>query len=331
MSTETKSPEKPYRLEGVEKEFLQVSLKSLVVRAEDYSFRDDDALTEGRLKDFVEDIKAQAGIHTPVLVVALGDGRYLVFDGHRRVTTLRLLARDGVDGFDEGMLVPAVVVVSDISERDRLAILASSNIQRKSLDAEGRQRLAHRLHCELYRYLESTAEKGGFPNVWKCFSAQAEGKWLEEKIPETREWWCDFRLRYTKQFAEAHGLNFENLSRILQAMGAFCDCQVLSNVVREIPDEEVIGEETFKTPDQIAIEKGLYCHCRLDGQPIPHWAAMVAWMTGREVEWCVPCGKDDPHAMPDSDRAVGSSSLKCPCLSDRSLSLVYWFGSQNHE
>ena len=78
MSTETKSPEQPYRLEGVEKEYRQISLSSIDIRPGDYSFRDEDALTEGRLKDFVEDVKSQGGIHTPLLVQALSDGRHLV-------------------------------------------------------------------------------------------------------------------------------------------------------------------------------------------------------------------------------------------------------------
>jgi len=148
MSTDTQTPEQPFRLEGVQRELRQIPLSSIDMRPDDYSFRAEDDLTEGRLDNLVEDVKAQRGIHTPLLVRALPDGRFLLLDGHRRFTVLGILVRHQVEGFHINMSVPAVVITSECSELDMLAMLASSNIQRKSLDAEGRQRLAYRLHRE---------------------------------------------------------------------------------------------------------------------------------------------------------------------------------------
>lgn len=117
---------------------------------------------------------------------------------------------------------------------------------------------------------------------------------------------CDHTLRFTKQFAEAHDLCFEDLSRILGEMYGYCDCEVLMNAAFRIPPEDVIGKETFKTPVQIAIEKGLYCNCLVDGKPASHAELVAAGRTGRKVEAWVPYGKDDPHAMPDVNRAIAS-------------------------
>ena len=116
---------------------------------------------------------------------------------------------------------------------------------------------------------------------------------------------CDHTLRFTKQFAETHELSFEDLSRILRETGGYCDCELMMNSPSSIPPEDVIGAETFKTPVGIAVEKGLYAHCRVDGQPASGWKAVLAKRAGRKIEMWVPCGKDDPHAVPDVNRALG--------------------------
>ncbi len=70
---------------------------------------------------------------------------------------------------------------------------------------------------------------------------------------------CDNTLRLTHEFADMHGLFFGELSQILEQMDGFCDCEVLLNSAGRIPDDEVIGEETFQTPKQLATERGWYC------------------------------------------------------------------------
>jgi hypothetical protein len=117
---------------------------------------------------------------------------------------------------------------------------------------------------------------------------------------------CDHTLRHTKDFAEMHDLRFDGLCRVLKDMGGYCDCEVLLNVEGRIPSEDVIGEETFKTPAEIAIDKGFYCNCRLDGVPLSCEDAMTAQKEGHDVQMHVPCGRDDPHSMPDLNRASAS-------------------------
>ena len=155
------------------------------------------------------------------------------------------------------------------------------------------------IYAALFEHLCSKAEERGFPDIWDHLIAQAEGQKSEKK-----EWWCDHTLRFTKEFAEMHDLCFEDLSRILGEMGGYCDCEVLLNSQFLIPPEDVIGAETFKTPVGIAIEKGLYAHCRVDGQPVSFPEAMAGKKAGQKVEMWVPCGKDDPYAMPDVLRAI---------------------------
>jgi hypothetical protein len=117
---------------------------------------------------------------------------------------------------------------------------------------------------------------------------------------------CDHELTFVKKFAERHDLDFGPLSQILEDLGGFCDCEVMFNVVcnDRIDPAQVIGQETFVTPRRYAIEHGLYCHCRISGVPVPWEEAVAAKREGVEVEWHVPCGKDDPYASPAVGRAA---------------------------
>ena len=55
---------------------------------------------------------------------------------------------------------------------------------------------------------------------------------------------------------------------------------------------------------QIAIDIGLFCHCRVNGKPVSYEEALSAKRAGLMVQWHVPCGKNDPYAMPDINRAI---------------------------
>lgn len=114
---------------------------------------------------------------------------------------------------------------------------------------------------------------------------------------------CDNQLTHTTRFAEENGLFFGELAQRLEDMGGYCDCEVLMNAAADINPEQVIGEETFVTPRQYAIEHGLYCHSRVDGIPVSFGDAVAAKHAGRTVEWHHPCGKDDPFASTDLNRA----------------------------
>jgi hypothetical protein len=95
---------------------------------------------------------------------------------------------------------------------------------------------------------------------------------------------CDNTLRFTQQFARRHRLFFGELSQTVEDMGGYCDCEVLLNAARTIAPEEVIGEETFTTPRKYAIAEGLYCHCRVKGEPASWKDAFAAQEMGVHVE-----------------------------------------------
>jgi len=107
---------------------------------------------------------------------------------------------------------------------------------------------------------------------------------------------CDRTLRLTREFAEKHGLSFEHLAKVLAEMGGYCDCEVLLNAAESIAANQVIGQETFMTPTQFAIERGLYCRYANDDELPSCQEAGTGWY--------VPCAKDDPGAMLDLNRAV---------------------------
>jgi hypothetical protein len=110
---------------------------------------------------------------------------------------------------------------------------------------------------------------------------------------------CDNTLHHTKAFAEQHGLFFGELAQTLNDFGGYCDCEVLLNVfARGVIDTSVgIGQESFKTPVQYAIDNGWYCTCRVTGEPgsAEESSSAGAW---------IPCKGDDPFAVPDLNRAI---------------------------
>jgi hypothetical protein len=115
---------------------------------------------------------------------------------------------------------------------------------------------------------------------------------------------CDNTLRLTQEFAIRHGLSFGELSQTLEGLGGYCDCEVLLNAQDRIPDRDRIGQESFKTYPQIAVEQGFFCHSRVDGKPVPWQEAVAAEKAGLFVEWFVPCTKDDEFAFLDLNRAA---------------------------
>ena len=109
---------------------------------------------------------------------------------------------------------------------------------------------------------------------------------------------CDGTLRLTQEFAEKHGLFFEHLAQVLGDMGGYCDCEVLLNAEPRIAADQVIGQETFMTPRQVAIERGLYCRYANDDELLSCQKAGTGCY--------VPCAEDDPGAMLDLNRAAVS-------------------------
>jgi hypothetical protein len=148
MTTEFTIQPRPFRLEGVPKEFRQIPLSSIDQRPEDYCFRGRNQLTEKGLDLLIKCVKIKRDIDTPLLVQARLNDRFLLLDGHRRFAVLGALIRQGVEGFRANMLVPAVVIPSECSELQKLVVLASSNIQQKSLTYYVQRRLAYCLFRE---------------------------------------------------------------------------------------------------------------------------------------------------------------------------------------
>ena len=147
MSTDLSRPAEPFQLEHVETELQRIPLSSIVVRHEDFSFRDEDDLviSGDAIKSLGEDIKAHGGIHTPLQVQQLPDGRHLLLDGHRRFFALQTIVQERVEGFEPDMAVPAIVNAADASELAMVARAVSANVQREPLSAEGRLRAVIRL------------------------------------------------------------------------------------------------------------------------------------------------------------------------------------------
>ena len=59
-------------------------------------------------------------------------------------------------------------------------------------------------------------------------------------------------------------------------MGYGCEFELVEFVginSYPIPSHEIIGQESFKTPREIAAGKGLFCHPQVNGKPVsPHEA-----------------------------------------------------------
>lgn len=148
MSTSTTNNQE-FQLETVKTEPCKIRYGAIVVRPEDYAFRDDSELRqegETPLRHLSDDIKAQGGLNTPLLVKRMADGKHLLLDGHRRYFSIGMLISDGVQGFHHDMDLPANVIVSEVNELALVARSISANVQRQPLSPEGRLRAAIRLH-----------------------------------------------------------------------------------------------------------------------------------------------------------------------------------------
>jgi ParB-like chromosome segregation protein Spo0J len=141
-SKETPGDKKSSVRQAVETVLRTVQFAQLVVRTEDYSFREEEELSGQPMKDFEEEIIASRGITTPLFARDLGDGTFLVLDGHRRYFALANIIERKVKGFAEDMPIPANVVVSEAPERELIARAISANFHRRPIGALGRVKAA---------------------------------------------------------------------------------------------------------------------------------------------------------------------------------------------
>lgn len=136
-------------LEGSTKTLRQVPFNKIVVRAEDYAFRDGSGpnpFSKKALQALMESIMQHKGIHVPLLLRDLGNGTFLLVDGHRRYFTLKLLIEAKVLGFTVDMLLPANVLAAGTSELVMVATGLSANLERQPLAYEGRLKATKKLY-----------------------------------------------------------------------------------------------------------------------------------------------------------------------------------------
>lgn len=88
------------------------------------------------------------------------------------------------------------------------------------------------------------------------------------------------------------------LFEVLTGMGGYCDCQVLFNAAPRIPTQDRIGQESFKTPQQVAVELGFFCRVASNEEIVK------ASQDGAKLPSWIPCAKDEPNAIPDLHRAI---------------------------
>lgn len=145
MSKKIEKENEEYQREDVATKMSKVLFSDIQLEPETYAFRDEGDLKGVKLKSLADDIKVN-GLITSLLVYDLGDGRCMLVDGHRRYGALQMNIDGSVHGFTPEMMVPVTVIEAKASELARLTWGVTSNVQRQSLSAEGRQRAAMSLH-----------------------------------------------------------------------------------------------------------------------------------------------------------------------------------------
>ena len=51
---------------------------------------------------------------------------------------------------------------------------------------------------------------------------------------------CDHTVRFVKDFADLHALDFDKLAETLEHAGGYCDCQVVLNAMSRIAEDRPI-------------------------------------------------------------------------------------------
>ena len=151
QSKQSKPEEQLIVREQVALETKEVPFKGLVCRPEEYSFRDDEDLSQKSLQSLADDIAAN-GLLSPLLTQE-ENGRQLVLNGNRRHGAMALLIEKHVAGWTPDTLVKVQMMPAGTKKMEVLARAISANIFQKPLSGFGRARAALALHRE------------GMPNV----------------------------------------------------------------------------------------------------------------------------------------------------------------------
>jgi len=143
-----KKPADVFVLDRSTKTLLQVRFDKITAKEEDYAFREGSGSTpfsEKALQPLREEIMEYGGIHVPILLRDLGNGTFLLVDGHRRYFSIKQLIEKKVVGYTADMLLPANVLATQTSELVTVATGLSANIHRQPLAYEGRVKASRKL------------------------------------------------------------------------------------------------------------------------------------------------------------------------------------------
>ena len=137
-----------FKLPRSETSVQQIVFSKIFAKPEEnaYRGREGDPFSAEALKGLMEQITMQHGLSVPLLLQARPGDTYEVGDGHRRFYSLQRLIADGVAGFSNDMMVPALILGVDTDVLTFVTASVSANIEREPLPAEGRMDAAMRLH-----------------------------------------------------------------------------------------------------------------------------------------------------------------------------------------
>jgi hypothetical protein len=125
---------------------VKIRLDHLLLKPETYSHRDPAELNiekPEKIRSLADNI-AEIGLQTPVEFYREKDGQPVVTKGHRRVSALRLLAKENKPGFTPDMLVEAIEV-SGVSQKELVVRSVVDNVFRLDYSDADRIRAAKTL------------------------------------------------------------------------------------------------------------------------------------------------------------------------------------------
>jgi hypothetical protein len=142
---EEESPKLPERATTATTKPTTVSLNEFVLEPELYCHRDKRELEdEERLKPLMNTLVVE-GHQTPVEYFRTKEGKRVVTKGYRRISAMRLLAKQNTPNFTETMPVKAEEVL-DATDEDLITRSVSDNANRKGFTVGERMRAAKTMH-----------------------------------------------------------------------------------------------------------------------------------------------------------------------------------------
>ena len=134
--------EEAFKRESITTQRMDLAIRDLQWDAKTYSFRDTEKLTDAAIKTLADSIREAGVLFVPLLVKRI-DAGFLVIDGHRRKLALEMLAKDAACGdWTSDTLIPANVIVNEVSELELKLAGASANLDREELSQTERSRCA---------------------------------------------------------------------------------------------------------------------------------------------------------------------------------------------